>query len=147
MTLVRTNRDLFPSFSNLFDDLFNTEISDWRRNNYSSSNTTIPRVNIKEDDQGYVVEMAAPGMKKTDFNIRLEHSLLTISSEISNDKKEQNGYTKREFEYRSFQRFFTLPDSADGEKVTAKYHDGILEVAIPKKEEAKPKPPKKIKIS
>lgn len=148
MALVRRNPDLFPSASNLFDEFFNTELSDWRRKNYSDSNTTLPKVNIKEDDDGFVVEMAAPGMTKGDFNIELNQNLLTISSERKEeDEKDLEKYSRREFAYKSFCRSFTLPDSANGEKISAKYENGILVLTIPKKEEAKPKPPRSIKIS
>lgn len=148
MTLVATNRNAFPSFSNLFDDYFNTELGDWRRNNFSASNTTLPKVNIKEDGDKYVVEMAAPGMKKGDFKLNLDQNVLTISAEIKEDQKEQEAkYTKREFAYQAFQRSFTLPESANGDKISASYNNGILEVAIPKKEEAKPKPPRQISIA
>ena len=81
MTLVSTNH---PSFSSLFDEFFNTEMSDWKRNNYSTSNTTLPKVNIMEDEDGFGVEMAAPGMQKSDFNIKLDDNVLSISSERSN---------------------------------------------------------------
>ncbi|MEM6736153.1 MAG: Hsp20/alpha crystallin family protein [Bacteroidota bacterium] len=148
MTIVKTNRETLPSFSNLFDDFFNTELGNWRRSNFSETNTTLPKVNIKEDDNRFVVEMAVPGMKKSDFNIELDHHLLTISAEKKEENNsEDNKYNSREFAYHSFHRSFTLPDSANGDKIKASYEDGILEVAIPKKEEAKPKPPKMISIS
>lgn len=138
----------FPAFSSLFDDFFNTEFGNWRHNNFSATNTTLPAVNIKEDNDGFSVEMAAPGMEKADFKINLENNVLTISSEKQEEQKEeQDKYTRREFAYRAFQRSFTLPDSADSEKIEAKYENGVLHVNIPKKEEAKPQPPKLIEIS
>ncbi|WP_312763562.1 Hsp20/alpha crystallin family protein [Epilithonimonas sp.] len=146
MALVKTN---YPLFGNLFDDFFGTELADWRNQNYSATNTTLPKVNIKEDENGFVVEMAAPGMKKGDFKINVDNSLLTISSQKQEEQKEGDGekYTRREFAYHAFTRSFTLPNSADADKVSASYNDGILTVTIPKKEEAKPKPPKSIEIS
>ncbi len=148
MTLVSTRPNAFPSFSSLFDDFFNSEIGDWKRSNYSASNTTLPKVNIREDDNGYVVEMAAPGMKKDDFHLQLDQNVLTISSnKVEEGNPTDSNYTRREFSYQSFQRSFSLPDSVDGEKVSAIYENGILKVAIPKREEAKPKPPKLIKVS
>ena len=145
MTLVTSN---YPSFSSLFDELFNTEVSDWRRHNYSTSNTTLPKVNIMEDEDGFNVEMAAPGMRKGDFNIKLDNNVLSISSEKKDENEEDDAkYSRREFSYQAFHRSFTLPETADGEKVAAKYENGILKVLIPKKEEAKPKPPKQITIS
>ncbi|MDO8896442.1 MAG: Hsp20/alpha crystallin family protein, partial [Bacteroidales bacterium] len=105
--------------------------------------------NIKEDENGFEVEMAAPGFEKKDFKIDLNNNLLTISSEkkIENETKEGQQFTRREYSYQSFSRSFTLPNLVDSEKITAKYENGILKVAIPKKEEAKPKPIKQIKIS
>jgi HSP20 family protein len=145
MTLVRTN---YPSLSSLFDDFFNTELGDWRRHNFSTTETTLPKVNIKEDEHGFEVEMAAPGMKKGDFNIQLDKNILTISSEKNEEtSEEESRYSRKEFSYQSFQRAFTLPETANGEKIAAAYDKGILTISIPKKEEAKPKPPKSISIS
>ena len=148
MTLVTTNRNAYPSYSNLFDDFFNTELGDWKRNNYSATNTTLPKVNIKEDDDKFVVEMAVPGIQKKDFHLELDQNFLTISSIKNKDGQTDDAkYSRREFAYHSFQRSFNLPDTADGEKINASYKNGILNVSIPKKEEAKPKPPKTIGIS
>jgi len=92
--------------------------------------------------------MSAPGFEKGDFKIELNNSLLTISSEkkIENETKEGQQFTRREFSYQSFSRAFTLPETVEGEKIAAKYENGILSINIPKKEEAKPKPVKQIKI-
>lgn len=148
MTLIRANSNYFPSFSSLFDDFFNTELGDWRRNNFSSENSTLPKVNIKEDENGFTIEVAAPGMEKEDFNVQLNHNQLIISSEKRTDSTEEvEKYTKKEFAYHSFQRSFSLPNSANGEKISAKYDKGILTLSIPKREEAKPKPVKKISIN
>ncbi len=139
---------LFPAFSSLFDDFFNTELGNWRHNNFSSTNTTLPAVNIKEDGEGFTVEMAAPGMEKSDFKINLDNNVLTISSVKQEEKKEeQEKYTRREFAYYSFQRSFTLPESANSEKIEATYENGVLSISIPKKEEAKTQPARQIEIS
>jgi len=134
MTLVSTN---YPTLSSLFDNMFDTEVSDWKRKNYSATQTTLPKVNIFEDKDGFTVEMAVPGMKKEDFEIKLDQNLLTISSE-KNDEKKEVKYVRREFAYQSFKRSFTLPEAADDEKISAAYEQGVLRVSIPKKEEAKP---------
>jgi HSP20 family protein len=86
---------------------------------------------------------------KTDFKIELNHDLLTISSDkqINNETKEGQQFSRREFSYQSFSRSFTLPNSADSEKIVARYDNGILKVLIPKKEEAKPKPARQIAIA
>jgi len=133
----------------LFDRFFDNDLFDWSNRNFSNTNTTLPSVNIKENTDGYYVEMAAPGLQKGDFKIELKNNLLTISSEkkMENDTKENEQFTKREFSYQSFSRSFTLPNIANGDKIEAKYDNGILKVNIPKKEEAKPKPAKQITIS
>ena len=148
MTPARTQRNLLPTFNQFMEDFFNDDLSEWRRNNYSSTNTTVPKVNVKEDEEAFSIEMAAPGMKKDDFQVKLHNNLLTISSESKHeDEAEAGKYTRREYAYHAFQRSFTLPNSADGEKIEAKYEDGVLKLSIPKKEEAKPKPPRSIDIS
>jgi len=140
----------FPNqHSSLFDRFFGEDLFDWSNRNYSNTNTTLPSVNIKESPDDFEVEMAAPGFGKNDFRIELNHDLLTISSEKELEKETQEGqqFTLREFSYQSFSRSFTLPNTADSEKIGAFYENGILRVHIPKKEEAKPKPPRKISVS
>jgi HSP20 family protein len=92
--------------------------------------------------------MAAPGMEKDDFKIELNNGMLTISSAKKQETttEEKGQYTRREFSYQSFSRSLTLPTSADSEKISAKYDNGILKVVILKKEEEKPKPTKQIPI-
>lgn len=146
MTLVKYNpvrRNLFPGFTNLFDDFFNDEVFSNRLVG------TVPSVNIKETEDTYFIELAAPGMKKDDIKIEADNNQLTISSEkeMRNEEKDENGkYTMREFNYQSFSRSFTLPESANAEKISANYKDGVLNISIPKKEEAKQKPVRTIKI-
>ncbi len=144
MTLVRYQNHL----PNLFDRFFNNELDSWNRTNFSNTNTTLPSVNIKEDTDAFFVEVAAPGFEKSDFKIQLNNDLLTISSEkqIKDEIKDDEKISKREFSYQSFTRSFTLPELVEDEKISAKYENGILSITIPKKEEAKPKPIKQIKI-
>lgn len=144
MSLVRFSNQM-PS---VFDRFFENDMFDWSNRNYSNTNTTLPAVNIKEDEDGFEVEMSAPGLDKKDFKIELNKSVLTISSEkkAENETKEGQQFTRREFSYQSFSRSFTLPETVEGEKIKAKYENGILSVSIPKKEEAKPKPVKQIEI-
>jgi len=152
MSLIKRNRNLLPSFSRFWDDddFFNRGLMNWGLSNFSDVNTTLPAVNIRETDDNYVVEMAAPGMKKENFKIELENNILTISSEKS-EEHEENGnekYSRREFSYQSFQRSFNLPkEVVDEEKIEANYKDGVLHLTIPKKEEAKQRPPRKIEIA
>jgi Molecular chaperone (small heat shock protein) len=133
----------------MFDRLFEGDLFDWSNRNFSNTNTTLPSVNIKENADEYKVEVAAPGFDKNDFKLQIDHDLLTISSEkkVENETKEDERFTKREFSYQSFSRSFTLPQTADGERINASYDNGILNITIPKKEEAKPKPSRMIEIS
>lgn len=144
MAIVRFS-DRLPS---LFDRFFENDLFDWSSRNYSNTNTTLPSVNIKESPEEFEVEVAAPGLNKNDFKIELDHDLLTISSEkeVENETKEGQHFSLREFSYQSFSRSFTLPSTADSEKIGAKYDNGILRIVIPKKEEARPKPARTIEI-
>jgi HSP20 family protein len=150
MTLVKRNGNLLNPLPMLFDDFFNRDLFSWNGSNFSNTNTTIPAVNIKETAENYEVEVAAPGMSKKDFKVELDGNLLTISSERTNQRedKEDERYSRKEFSYQSFQRTFNLQkDVVDIEKIQAKYEDGLLRLLIPKKEEAKQKPPRFIEIS
>jgi HSP20 family protein len=146
MTLIKkSSSPLMPRF---FDDFFTRDLFDWGFDN-STTNTNIPAVNIIESNDHFNVEMAAPGMSKDDFHIELDGDLLTITSEKEmTDLKEGDRFTRREFSYQSFQRRFRLPKSVvDDSQIKASYKDGVLHIMIPKKEEAKALPPRKIEIS
>jgi HSP20 family protein len=146
MSIIKRNE--FPS---VFDDLFNRDLWNWGLTNNSVTNTTLPAVNIRETNDHYLVEMAAPGMRKEDFKVELDGNVLSISSEKSEEnetKEQEQRYTRREFSYQSFQRTFQLQkDVVDIDKIEAKYENGVLHLLIPKKEEVKQKPPRMIKIS
>ncbi|MCC8360492.1 Hsp20/alpha crystallin family protein [Salinimicrobium sediminilitoris] len=138
MNLVKRNTDNWlPS---IFDDMFKT---DWMDNGNSGMNrigTSVPAVNISEDDDAFHLELAAPGMTKKDFNLELDNGVLTISSEVrKEDEKKENGgrFTRREFSYSSFKRAFSLPETADPEKISAQYKEGVLKIELPKREDAK----------
>ncbi len=110
---------------------------------------TIPSMNITEDKENYKVELAAPGLKKDDFNIDVEGNLITISCDKeteTTESKDKNGYSRTEYNYSCFSRSSTLPDYADTNKITAKYNDGVLNLSIPKKPEAQQSMSKKIKV-
>lgn len=131
MTLVRFKNDFKPSVNSLFDSFFDRPMTDFFSD--SALIRQIPAVNIKETETNYVVELAAPGLKKEDFKISLDKDLLTISAELTTESNdEQNGYTRREFSYNSFKRSFTLPEKANKEEIKASYDQGILSLNIPK---------------
>lgn len=121
---------------------------DWSNSNFSSTNTSLPAVNVKETNDEFFIEVAAPGMNKNDFKVHFNNNVLTISSEKKNEKDEKtDNYTRREFSYKSFQRAFTISENAvNGEKISAKYNNGILVITLPKREEIKPQPAREIKI-
>ena len=147
MSLIKRNEaNWLPSG---FDDMFKT---DWLggTTNVNSIGTSIPAVNIQETEESFSVEVAAPGKTKEDFNIELENDVLTISSEDKkeNETTEKNGrYTRKEFSYSTFKRAFSLPDSVDSEKISAQYNNGVLEIMLPKREEAKVQAKRMIEIS
>jgi HSP20 family protein len=139
-----------PNLPGFFNDFLTRDLWNWGLSNNSVTNTTIPAVNIKETNDAFDVEVAAPGMKKDDFKVELDGNMLTISSEKTDEANEKEGerYSRREFSYQSFQRTFQLPkDVVDSDKIEARYENGLLHLVIPKKEEAKQRPPRMIQIS
>ncbi len=148
MSNLSRRNNLFPV--SMFDDFFTKDLWNWGLGNTSSTQTTIPAVNIRETADNFEVDMAAPGMNKEDFKVELDGNQLTISSEKSNqnEEKEDERFTRKEFSYQSFMRSFQLPkDVVDIEKINARYENGVLHLVIPKKEEAKQRPPRMIQIN
>lgn len=148
MSLIKRNRNSFPAIPALVDDFLGRELFNWDNSHFSSTQTTVPAVNIKESAENFTVEVAAPGMEKQDFKIQLDNNTLTISSQKEHsEEKQQEGYSRREFSYQSFQRSFILPkDVVNDEGIVAGYENGVLHLTIPKKEEAKQKGPRLIEI-
>ncbi len=145
MTLIRSSERLYPT---LFNNLFGRELLDWNNAGFSANNTTLPAVNVQEDESRIQIEVAAPGMKKEDFKVDLEHNLLTVSAEVEEEKNvSAERYSRKEFCYRSFRRQFSVPvESINGDQIQASYKDGILVLTLPKREELKPKPARAIEI-
>jgi len=150
MTLARLSNNWFPSLPSLFDKFFEGDLMDWNSNNFAEFNSTLPAVNVKENENEYLIDVAAPGLNKNDFKVNYENGRLSISSEkkVEHEEKKGEKIARKEFSYQSFQRSFMVPETTvNADKISAKYEDGILHVSLPKKEEAKPKPVKEIKIS
>ena len=144
---MRASNSLLPAVSRFLDDDWNT-LFEWRNRNFS--NSTLPSVNVRETADDFTVEVAAPGMKREDFDIQLHNNVLTIRSESSrqNEEEENGRYSRREFSYQSFQRSFNLnQEVVDDEHIAATYEDGILRLSIPKKESAREKPARQIAVS
>jgi HSP20 family protein len=136
MTLAKfsngTKSNALNPFTDVFESLFNDSFVSDRLT------TKVPAVNIAETENDFHIELAAPGLKKEDFKINLDKYVLNISVEKkSEDTQEGKRYNKREYTYSSFVRSFTLPETADQEKIDAEYVDGILKITVAKKEEAK----------
>lgn len=135
-----SRRSYNPLLSNLFDDdlFFRTK----------SNASSMPAVNIKENEKEFRLELAVPGIDKDNLKIEVNDDLLTISSEMKNETKdEKDGYKRREFSYSSFCRSFYLPENTKVEEIKASYKDGILDVEIPKVKEEKVSKIHEIKIS
>lgn len=108
----------------------------------------VPAVNILKNEKNYEIEIAAPGFTKGDFKINIEKDILTISSEKeNNDESKNENFVKREFGYKSFSRSFSIPETVDVEKVNASYKNGVLNVKLPKLDEALVKQTRTIKVS
>lgn len=148
LTRTSSNRlSNFPMWSSWIDDFFNRDLTSEFSQNFNTG-ISLPKVNIRETSDAYFVEMAVPGLKKSDFQIDLDNQVLSISAaREEEDEQNEKSFTRREFGYSSFQRSFTLPETVDDGKIKANYTEGILSIHLPKKEEAKRKPARNIKIS
>jgi HSP20 family protein len=140
MSIVKRNNLVFPS---LMNEIFKP---DWF-GGMENFGANLPAVNIKENEKDYELELAVPGMKKEDFNVEVDNNIMTISAEVNAESNvSEENYTRKEFSYTSFKRSFTLPETIAEDKIKASYVDGILKLALPKKEEALPKPKRMITI-
>lgn len=136
------NRNLW--MPEVFNDFFDTDFM-------SKASATAPAINVKETDKNYTVELAAPGLKKDDFEVNVDNDgNLHIKMESKNDKKDENKkehYLRREFSYSKFEQTLLLPDDVDKDKIGAKVNDGVLTVDLPKVVKAEDKTARKIEIA
>lgn len=128
MPTRRNNQEWLPS---IFNDFFD---NDWM----PRTNATAPAINVVESEKDYLVEVAAPGMTKDDFNIHLtEDNELVISmekkSETKDEDKQNKRYLRREFSYSKFQQSLVLPDDVEKEKINASMNNGVLSIDLPKR--------------
>jgi len=139
MPMMRTN-NWIPA---VFNDLFNTEFM-------PKASATAPAINVKETDKAYIVELAAPGMKKEDFNVHInDEGNLMIKMEKKDEKKEEDKsarYLRREFSYTKFEQTLILPDDVEKDQIKARVEHGVLTVELPKHEEQKVKVSRQIEI-
>ena len=131
-------------FPTMFDDFFNTDYM-------PRANSTAPAVNVKETDKSYVMELAAPGIKKEYCRIGInDEGNLTIAIENKQEHKEENKkhhYLRREFSYSNYEQSYTLPEDVERDKISAKVDNGILTVVLPKTEKEEKKMTKSIEVS
>ncbi len=133
MSLVKFQHRLSPSFPGILNDFFAKDISRAMGSDYVPS---IAKVNVLELDDKFILEVAAPGLKKEDFQLKVDKDTLRLSVETEEEKEETNKrYTRKEFSYTSFERSFLLPESVDQSEINAKYENGVLSISILKKEE------------
>jgi HSP20 family protein len=129
MNLIKFNR--FPFYPGWLTETEETLFDTKRYGN-------IPAVNIREENNQFIIDVAAPGYKKEDFKISLEKNMLTISSEKKNESEEKEGnYSRKEFSFNSFTRSFRISDDIRFDEIKANYEDGILKISLPVKEEVK----------
>ncbi len=129
-----------PFLSNLFDDDFFPVLT--------GRNSSMPAVNIKEDEKRFTLELAVPGIDKKDLKIDINEDVLTISHETKNESEQNaDGYKRKEFSYSSFCRSFYVPENVVIDKINAGYKDGVLTVELPKNDEEKQKLSRQVKIS
>ncbi len=144
-TTPRKPATVAGAFDNMFNEFFNNDFPVSFRNGYLQKS---PAVNVVENDDFYRIELAAPGLEKGDFEVKVENDLLEISAKKEN-KQEENGekFTRREFNYFEFKRNFHLPETVDANSIKANYENGVLKVVLEKKPEAKPQPARTIEIA
>ena len=151
MTLIKFKNegnfnDRFPLiptvFGDFFNDFLNSDTSNKEVFNY------VPAVNIAERPNDFTIEVAAPGIGKEDFKVSVETGVLTIAGEKKEEKKEEGTkFTRKEFSYTTFKRSFSLPEHVNADNIAASHKDGVLTLVLPKREEARTKAAKEIKVS
>ena len=149
MTLVRMNKPVshmnrnhgYRTFSDLMNEMFTEERA------FPNQFIAIPPANIIESKFDFRIEIAAPGFEKSDFKIDLEKKLLKISLEKNIEENSEEKYNQKEYNFNNFNRTFRLSDKIDSEKINAIYKNGLLQITLPKREEAIEKPAREIKIS
>jgi len=153
MSLIKWNSNQF------FPEISNPRFSNWVNNffedDWFTKGSQLPAVNVKDNENDYQIEVAAPGLSKEDFKLSLDHNVLTIASEKKTENvegsqgkdQEKSKYTRREFSYQSFRRSFTLPKDVKQNEISASYENGVLNIVVPKQDTTKETGSKTINIS
>lgn len=148
MNLVRFHNPRYNANRVLVDDLFNNFFKNDYHEDYAKSCDSKPATNVFETEAAFKIEVLLPGFTKEDLNLNVHNNLLTIKVEKEKEEKsEEFKYAHREFGASNFEKQYRLPKSVDVEKINAKFENGVLNVELPKKEEALEKAPVEIKVS
>jgi HSP20 family protein len=133
MSLIKFNRS-FPKLEKMFPNVL--DVDRLFDENLILESNWIPAVNVKENNNNFEIEVAAPGFSKKDFEVSITDEVLTISAENNNfNEKDENEYSRKEFHYNSFKRSFSLPKSIDfSKKINAHYNNGVLRIHLEKLE-------------
>ena len=143
---ITTLSTRLPRLGLTLNDFFEPS-NEWFQDGILGRSLTLPNVNISEDKNSYKGELAAPGLQKKDFKIDVDGNMLTISAENEENKEEKDEtYTRKEYNYSSFSRSFTLPEEVQQDKIEATYDGGILKLALPKNEKAAQKNHKAVTV-
>lgn len=150
LTVKKRNGELSKPFSDWFSpgSIFGSMFSELENRFPGQMGMTMPSANIKETEKEFMIELAAPGLSRRDFQVELDDQLLTIRAEKKEEKEEEEAnYARREYAYNSFSRSFGLPENSVADKISARYVDGVLKISIPKKEESLSRPKKQITVA
>jgi HSP20 family protein len=140
---------VFSTAGSLVDDFFTKDLFSWNNRSLTPFRSSVPSANIEETETVYCIDLAVPGLKKSDFRIELNDKILSVQTEHQEDAEDQSfdgTYQRREFSFHSFYRTFRLPEAADCECINASYNDGILHIEIAKRTDDLPKSTKKIDV-
>ena len=147
MSLIKSTPKPITGRRNWIENFF-SETEDFLKGWNWDTDYDVPAVNVKEEEKDFMIEVAAPGMKKDDFKIEMNNGVLQISAKAEESKEEKdNGYVRREFNYRKFQRSFWMPESVNADAIVANYEQGVLKLMIPKVNPTKSSTSRTIEIS
>lgn len=134
MSILKMSSPMY--YPSIWDEMF--------RDQPKTNVRRFPAVNVIENEESFILQVVAPGLKRELIDVNIDQARLTISSE---SERSEEGYLKKEYSFAKFSRSFTLPESVDQEQISAKYEDGVLEMTLPKREEAKVKPARKVEVA
>ncbi len=145
MNLIKFNPFLPVNehFGNL-DTFLNRSISDFVGSDFLN---VLPNANVVDSEQAVEIELAVPGLSRSDFEVKIENNVLVVSAEATDEKNQEAKFTRREFSYRSFSRRFPLNDNINQKGIVAEYKEGILKITLPKYTKNKKEVLKTIEIS